>query len=375
MAHIDIHGTTDQHFAKLKDAFASSFADGLEYGGAVAVMLDGRMVVDLWAGHADKARVRPWQRDTLVNVWSSTKGVLATAVAMLVERGKLDYKKPIAGLWPEFAANGKDHISLDLVMSHRAGLNGLASPISLAEFYQWTPYIDALAAMAPNWEPGSRCAYHALSYGHLAGEPLRRASGKSVGRFIAEEIASPLGIDFHVGLPESEDHRVAELIEGKGASDWVADMLAGPYPHSVKNPTVIATEPNNRAFRAAEIPGANGHGNARSLATLYGDIVGGKSKLLSTAALVEASRPRFKGMDVSFNQPVTYGAGFRLEDDNYGNRASSQTIGHGGWGGTIAFGDPAAKLGFAYVTNTMRGFSDILDPRRESLVKAVYDCL
>jgi CubicO group peptidase (beta-lactamase class C family) len=375
LAEPNIQGTVDARFARLRDAFASCFADGFEHGGAVAVMAGGKLVADLWGGHANLAATRPWQSDTLVNVWSATKGVLALAVAMAVERGKLRYDRPVAEVWPAFAANGKEQISLDLILSHQAGLDGLSVPMELPEFYEWDPYVNALAAMAPLWPPGSRCVYHAVSFGHLAGEPLRRTEGRRVGRIVAEDIAGPLGVPFHIGLPESEDHRAAELIDGPKTSDWVAVTLNSPYPHSCRNPFMPATAPNERAWRAAEIPGANGHSNARALATIYGSLASGNSSLISRAGLAEATRARFEGIDACFETPAAYGAGYRLSDPSYGPRSSPRSFGHTGWGGTLAFADPEAQLGFAFVTCRMLGFDDGIDPRRRRLVEAIYDAL
>ena len=369
-----IEGTADPRFARLREAFASCVADGLETGGAVAVYADGRLVADLWGGHADAAMTRPWQKDTLVNVWSVTKGVMALAVAMAVERGKLAYDKPIATWWREFGRNGKETIDLDLVMSHRAGLNGLAVPLDTGQLLRWTPYVDALAAMAPLYPPGSVCAYHALTYGHLTGEPLRRADGRSPGRIVAEDIAGPLGVSFHIGLPEAEDHHAAEMIAGPGTNDWLDMVLASPCPESCANPRPDALAPNTRAWRAAEIPGGNGHGNARSLATIYGTLAAGGGSLLSKSVLAEATRQRFSGDDVSFGLPSTWAAGFRLGDPDAGPKASPRAFGHAGWGGSIAFADPDAGIGFAYVTRHMRGF-ETLDPRRERLSNAVYEAL
>jgi CubicO group peptidase (beta-lactamase class C family) len=375
---MNVEGSCDPRFSGVRDAFASCFARGLEHGGGVSVVVHGKSVVDLWGGHADAARSRPWRRDTLVNVWSSTKGVVALAIAMLVERGKLDYAAPVARHWPEFAAGGKERIPLDLVMSHRAGLNGLAVPMDEAGLLAWTPYVDALAAMAPLWEPGSRCIYHALSYGHLAGEVLRRADGRGVGRFIAEEIAGPLGADFHVGLPEREDHRVAEMIEGPKTSEWVDFVRASPFPHACDNPAPRALAPNERAWRTAEVPGGNGQSTAHALARIYGMMAAGGTwegkSLISRAAIEEAARPRFRGMDDSFALPAAFAAGYQIEDPVYAGRASPRTFGHTGWGGAIGFADPGAGIGFGYVTNRMVGFDDV-DPRRKVLVDAVYDAL
>ncbi|AZO06356.1 MULTISPECIES: serine hydrolase domain-containing protein [unclassified Mesorhizobium] len=373
-----IEGFCDPRFAGVRDAFARCFAEGLEHGGGVSVAADGRTVVDLWGGHADAARTRSWQRDTLINVWSCTKGVVALAIAMLVERGKLDYAAPVARYWPEFAAGGKERITLDQVMSHQAGLNGLAVPMDEAGMLAWTPYVDALAAMVPLWEPGSRCVYHALSYGHLAGEVLRRVDGRSVGRFIAEEIAGPLGADFHVGLPEPEDARAAEMIEGPKASEWVEFVRASPFPHACGNPAPRALAPNDRAWRAAEVPGGNGQSTAQALARIYGMMAAGGTfegkSLIGRAAIEEAARPRFRGMDDSFALPAAFAAGYQIEDPVYAGRASRQSFGHTGWGGAIGFADPGAGVGFGYVTNRMLGFDDV-DPRRKALIEAVYDAL
>jgi CubicO group peptidase (beta-lactamase class C family) len=376
-----IDGHCDPRFARVRDTFRRNFADGWEHGGGVSVMVDGRTVVDLWGGHADAAKTKPWKPETLVNVWSCTKGVVALGAAMLVDRGKLAYEAPVAKVWPEFAANGKGEITLDLVMSHRAGLNGLATPMDEAGLYAWKPYVDALAAMAPLWEPGTHCVYHALSYGHLVGEPMRRVTGRSVGQFVTAEIAGPLGVDggFTIGLPEREDARVAEMIEGPKASDWVPFVLAGPFPHSCRNPMLRALAPNDRAWRAAEIPGGNGHATATALATIYGlmalgGFLGGK-RLISTSGLEAATKPRYRGMDDSFQSPAAFAAGFQIDGASYVNRASAGSFGHTGWGGSIGFADPEARLGFAYVTNRMLGFDDGIDPRRRSLIDAVYDSL
>ncbi len=370
-----LEGTVDPKFKKLKDAFAGNFADGLERGASFALMVDGKIVADLWGGHTDKAQTKPWRNDTLVNVWSCTKGIMAIAVAMEVERGRLHYNRPVAEVWPEFAAQGKDKLTLDLLLSHQGGLNGLSVPMDEAGLYAWTPYVDALAAMAPLWEPGSRCVYHALTYGHLAGEPLRRVSGKMPGAYVNENIAGPLDASFYIGLPQAQDHRAAEIVEGPKASDWVDAVLASPYPHACANPTPIATAPNTRSWRAAEIPGGNGHTNAFSLASIYGNLVGGNSRLLSLEGLENAIAMRFDGMDSGFQSETTFSAGFRLRDPHYAHRASPKTFGHSGWGGALGFADPEAKIGFAYVTNYLLGFDDGIDPRRKRMIDAVYDLI
>lgn len=240
----------------------------------------------------------------------------------------------------------------------------------------WTPFVDALAVMSPLWEPG-RCIYHALTYGHLAGEVLRRVEERSVGRFIAEEIAGPLRADFHVGLPDREDSRAAEMIEGLKASDWIDFVRASPFPHACDNPAPRALAPNDRAWRGAEVPGGNGQSTAHALARVYGMMAAGGvwegRRLISRTAIEEAARPRFRGMDESFAAPAAFAAGYQIEDPLYSGRASPQTFGHTGWGGAIGFADLGASVGFGYVTNRMLGFDDV-DPRRRVLVDAAPYC-
>ena len=370
-----VHGSAKARFAACREAVAANLDDGYDLGCGLAVVQGGRLVVDLWGGFADAARTRPWEADTLVNIWSTTKGVLALAVAIAVERGHLAYAAPVAEVWPEFAANGKEAIDLDLVMSHRAGLNGLDVPMGLEGVYAWYPYVDALAAMAPLWEPGSRCVYHAMTYGHLAGEALRRADGRMPGRFIAEEIAGPLGLDLFVGLPESEDHRVAELTASEDASDWVAEVERTGYRNAMHAPPVTALTPNARAWRAAEIPAGNGQATARSLARLYGVLAAGGGELISARGVRAATAERFDGIDVSMNLPTRCGAGFRLGGPESQLGPNPESFGHTGWGGAFTFADPDNGLGVAYVMNRMLGSGDDALTRHRRMIDAIYGVL
>lgn len=373
MTTSDVHGFTTPRFAALRDILAEFLAMGVETGGAVAVTVNGRLVADLWGGHADAAGKRPWQRDTLVNVWSVTKGIGALALALLADRGKLDYRQPVARYWPEFAANGKAAITLDTALSHQAGLNGLSVPMDMKGLCAGQPFAEAVAAMAPLWEPGSRNVYHSITMGTLMGEPLRRIDGRSIGRFVAEEIAGPLGVPFHISLPQAEEGMVAELTAEQAVFDGMQTTLDSPFPQAGRNPAVPPLAPNARAWRAAEIAGANGQSNARALAVIYGDLVADRSHLISAAGLKEATRVRFDGVDAG--GPVSYGAGFRLNEADYGGRGPKTTFGHPGWGGSIAFADPEAKLGFAFVTARMLNFGAVMDPRRKRLIDAAYDAL
>lgn len=379
MGSRSIQGTTQPGFAALREAFAGNFEAGLERGAAVAVVLDGRLVADLWGGDADAAGRRPWARDSLVNVWSVTKGPVALAIAMLVERGALDYEAPVARYWPEFAAAGKQAVTVGCLMAHRAGLPGCARPVAIEDFYAWQPLVDCLAEMAPMWPPGERCAYHALTYGHLAGELVRRVDGRSPGAFIAEEIAAPLGAAFYVGLPDSEEARVAEIVVGPGTHDGIEQAKANPLAAAAYlNPALSADVANERAWRAAEVPGGNGQGDALGLARLYGALACGGAidgrRLIGPEALAPATAERFRGLEAGRGLPIAFGAGFMLNHDGlYG--PSPGAFGHSGWGGSFAFADPERRLGVAYVMNHMQVFGNDPDPRHRRLLKALYACL
>lgn len=374
-----VDGITAPGFERVRDAFQVNLDSDLEHGGAVAVWRDGKPVVDLWGGTRDLADRLSWEKDTLVNVWSVGKGVVALAVAMLVERGQLDYQAPVARYWPEFATNGKQDITVDQVMSHQAGLDGLPVTLTDQQYQAWSPVVAVLAAMKPNWEPGSVCVYHPETFGYLAGELVRRVDGRSIGRFVAQEIAEPLALSFYFGLPQAQDHRAAQLSASDQAYDWVRQGQASAYPHAYRNRVLSATAPNDRRWRAAEMPGGNGHGDARSLAKIYGALaIGGTidgHHLVSRRTLARALAERFSGVDASSGAPTVFGAGWRIGAIGFGPHVGAGHFGHTGWGGSVAFADPARKLGFAYVTNRMLGFDDGVDPRRARLLDAVYAAL
>jgi CubicO group peptidase (beta-lactamase class C family) len=365
-----VQGQTTAEFAPLRAAFEDCFALG-QHGGSVAVVHRGKLVAELWGGFADAAGQRAWAQDTLVNVWSCTKGIAAVAMAMLVDRGLVDYDQPMARYWPEFAAGGKADLTVGECLSHQGGLDGLAVPMDLAGLYAGAPYAQALAAMAPLWPPRSTSVYHAISLGALVAEPLRRVTGQSFGAFLRDQIAGPMGADFHVGLPEAHEARLAEVIAGPGIMDGIDQVLESAHPHAWRNPAIGPTEPNNRAWRAAEIPGANGHATAKAMALIYGDLVSDAPKLLSRRALAEATKPRFIGLDAALGGEASYGAGFGLMQQG----AAAGSFGHGGWGGSFGFADPAAQFGIGYTTNHMMGFGDDIDPRRKRLVDCVYNVL
>jgi CubicO group peptidase (beta-lactamase class C family) len=369
----------------VRDAFLANLASGQDRGAGVAVMHRGRLVVDLMGGHRDKHGDVPYGPDALQVVFSTTKGVTALAVAMCVERGLLDYGERVAAYWPEFAANGKGNITVAELMGHRAGLYTVDGPISLEEALDWDTVTSRLAATAPHFEPGSTHGYHALTYGWLAGELVRRASGMSIGEFVRRNIAGPLGVEFWIGLPAEHDHRVAHLMahplpvfppeiarfmldhSGPGSLGEKALSLNGAFGQGAFNRPEV---------RAAQIPGANGIGNARALATIYAATIGEVNgvRLISeeTRQLAATSVTPEGEPDVILGHPTVFGKGYMLDStrNNYGGPGG---FGHDGAGGSVACAVPSRGLAVSYVMNTMMTTYDG-DPRREAYINAAVRC-
>ena len=371
-----IHGTVAPGFEAARAVFAANFerpGDYQEVGASFAAFHKGRCVVDLWGGFRDRTRAKPWTRDTLINVWSSSKGIVATAMALLADRGLVDYAAPVWRYWPEFAENGKENVTVAMVMSHQAGLPGFAAPTALEDMFDWNGCTAKLAAQKPAWPPGSATSYHAMTYGWLAGEIIRRVSGKSVGAFVAGEIAAPLGADIFIGLPEREEHRIAEMIGPRRAA--AVPPLPDVALMALTNPQQDPEAPNRRAWRAAEIPAANGQASAAGLARLYAPLAGDgtleSKRLLSEQAIAHLTKPATSdgrkdmflgfedswGMGVAINRPGIYGS-------------NPRAFGHSGWGGSFGCADPDAQVSIGYVCNQM-GPELVGDPRTADLCNTV----
>ncbi|MFJ8860509.1 serine hydrolase domain-containing protein [Streptomyces sp. NPDC102451] len=380
-----IQGHCDDRFAAVRDAFAANFAERDELGAAVTVLLDGHPVVDLWGGWADGERTRPWERDTVVNVWSTTKGPTALCAHVLADRGLLDLDAPVAAYWPEFAAAGKESVRVRHLLSHRSGVAGLRDPHTLAELYDWELTTARLAATEPWWEPGTRSGYHAISYGFLVGEVVRRITGLLPGEFLRKEITGPLSIDFHVGLPERDAGRVAELVQPKAVSREQAALFARMEPvaiASLLNPGTGTAAANTPEWRAAEIPAANGHGTARGVAALYG-ILAGRGSLDGRRILSEEAAERVREgqgscrdlvLGAGFAHETELGLGLWLSGPNASYGPNPRAVGHDGAGGSCGLADPEAGIALGYVMNRM-GPNIADDPRKMALVDAVYDAL
>jgi CubicO group peptidase (beta-lactamase class C family) len=388
---IGIKGECKDGFQRVKDAFAANFEDHGEVGASLAVMVDGEMAVDIWGGYADGQRTRPWERDTIVNTFSTTKGMTAICANQLIEQGKLDPEAPVAKYWPEFAQAGKDKLPVQYLLNHKAGLPAVDNMIPASEGYKWKALVNALAAQKPWWEPGTQHGYHAVTFGSLVGEVVRRVSGMSVGNYFRKQVAEPLGIDFYIGFGPELDSRCADMIP--------APFQAPPPEHPLfaafTNPLsmtfkafMITPEPmlnpnymNTREFRAAEVPAANGHGNARALATVYGALARGGElggvQVLQRETIDEMRKEQSNGEDAVLMIASRFGRGFFLELPEYALTPNTSLFGHPGMGGSFGLADPDAKVGIGYAMNKMYLPPDMisLDPRWAPIFAAVYDSL
>ncbi|MGW1039390.1 serine hydrolase domain-containing protein [Streptomyces sp. NPDC002547] len=382
----EIDGRCDPRFAAVREAFEENFRGRQELGAAVAVTLNGETVVDLWGGWVDASRTRPWERDTVVDVWSTTKGPAALCLHILADRGLLDLDAPVAEYWPEFAAAGKESVLVRHLLSHRAGLAGLREPHSADELYDWELTVARLAATEPWWEPGTRSGYHALTYGFLVGEVVRRVSGLLPGAFLEREVTGPLGIDFTIGLPEKESGRAAELVQPPVAdsSEQAAafSQLTPVAVAALANPLVGAAEANSPGWRAAELPALNGHGTARAVAALYGIFAGRGSwdgrQVLSPAAAERvregqgSCRDLVLGAGLGRDTEIALGVWLSGREGSYG--PNPRAFGHDGFGGSCGLADPEACVSLGYVMNRM-GPHIADDPRKMALLDALYRSL
>jgi CubicO group peptidase (beta-lactamase class C family) len=382
-----VEGSCDPAFAGVRELLERQVADQVEVGAAIAVEVGGNRVVDIWGGHTDAARTRPWQRDTLVNVWSTTKTPTALLAHLLADRGQLDLDAPVARYWPEFAAAGKESLPVRYLLSHRAGLPAVRVPVTAEDTYDWKLMTERLAGTEPWWEPGTQCGYHALTYGWLVGEVVRRVSGSSVGELMRAEFAGPLDADFHIGLPDGEHHRVATLVQPPPPDAEARAALSAQLPPVVLatlgNPPLTGAAANEPGWRRAEIPAANGHGTARAVATLYGVLaqrgtVAGRQYL--SAGQVERVR---EGQGAAVDVILGYGLGGQATETGLGVLLSGadghygpneRAVGHDGYGGSFGLADPEAGVSIGYVMNLM-GAHILDDPRKMAVIDAVYQAL
>jgi CubicO group peptidase (beta-lactamase class C family) len=376
----EIHGVCDTRFGALRDALAANFAEHGEAGAALAVTLDGRPVVDLWAGWADRARSRPWRGDTLVNVFSVGKPMVALCLLMLLERGKVALEDAVAEHWPQFAAAGKDAVTVRMLLGHRAGLPGIRRPLAPSAIYDWSLMTSALASERPWWRPGDRHGYHVNTFGFLVGELVLRATGKTVGEFFDAAIARPLGADFHFGVAPEQDGRIAEFLFPAVPPDSI-DAHATPLLRSAYlNPPGLSGfgTVNTRRWRAAQIPSANGHATARAVARIYSALAAGGAidgvRLLDASTVALAAREVSCGPDAVLGRPSRFGLGFQLTQPERPMGPGPASFGHFGAGGSLGFADPDKRLAFAYATSQGEG-PRWQNPRNRGLIDALYASL
>jgi len=371
----EILGEFDQRFRGVADAFARNLDEGVDVGASVAVVLDGEVVVDIWGGKKDLGGREAWDRDTIVNVFSTTKTMTALCALILADRRELDLHAPVARYWPEFAQAGKDGIEVRELLGHTSGLSGWEEPLALEELADWDRCTSLLAAQEPWWEPGTASGYHAVTQGYLVGEVIRRITGLSLGQFFKVTVADPLGADFHIGLPPEADARVAPLIPPPPA-DLSELGLPELAVRTLTNPPITGEVTAEEWWRRAEIPAANGHGNARSVAAIQSIVAcGGEARgtrLLSDAGLAAIFQEQSNGRDLVLNVPLRFGMGFGLASETM--PMGPRSCAWGGYGGSLVFNDLDARVTVAYVMNRMEaGF--IGDPRGASVVMATAGAL
>ena len=375
-----IHGTSDPRFARLGELLDSSIEAGADLGASVAVVIDGEPVVDIWGGWSDVERTIPWQADTITNVWSTTKTMTALAALVLVDRGLLDLHAPVARYWPEFAANGKERVEVRHLMSHTSGVAGWDQPVGLADVYDPERSVAMLAAQAPWWEPGSASGYHGINQGHLVGEVIRRITGQSLGRFFADEIAGPLGADFHIGLDPVHDGRVSIVVPPPPMDiDMSSIDQTSPAFRFFTGPPVDPTNSWTPEWRRAEIGAANGQGNARSVARIQSVVSNGGAidgiRLLSPSTIDVIFDEQSNGVDLCLGVPLRWGVGYALPDrEVFPYLPDARVCFWGGWGGSMVINDLDRRMTVAYMMNKMEA-GIIGGVRSEALIRAVYEAV
>jgi len=376
----DIHGRCDGRFEAVRGALARNLDSGAELGASLVVDMDGETVIDMWGGFCDQARAIPWSEQTITNVWSSTKTVTSLAALMLADRGELDVDAPVAAYWPEFAANGKQDVLVRHLMSYSSGVSGLDQPAVTEDLYDWQKATSRMAAQAPWWEPGTASGYHALNYGHLVGELVRRISGKPLKQFVAEEIAGPLGADFQIGAAESDWARIADVVPPPPLPfDLEALGLDSPAVKTLTGPPVEAGVANTPGWRLADIGAANGHGNARSVARIMSVVSRGGEidgiRLLSPGTIDLIFREQLNGTDLVLGVPLRLGIGYGLPRLDLLPWIPDEKICFwGGWGGSMIIMDTGRRMTISYMMNKMAP-GIVGSERSATYGQAIYDAV
>lgn len=372
----EIHGACAAGLEPVRAAFEDNFAQEQELGARFSLVKDGALIVDLWAGHADRARAAPFDAATLTPIFSTTKAIAALMVARLVDQGRLAYDQPVADVWPDFAAAGKGAVTVEQALSHQAGLSGFVEAIEPALWFDWDAVCARLAAMAPLWPPGTASGYHPVTYGYLAGEIFRRVDGRTLGTALREDLAQPFDLDLWIGLPDAEHGRCADLQRPPAFPDFGEINI--PTRAAFLEPWSSPGGRGQAEWRRAEIPSANGHATAPALARLMGALAAGGwldgEMILSPALIAEMARERIAGQDLVLPFEMSWGAGVMRNGPLKPWGPGEATFGHSGWGGSCAFADPETGLAGAYVMNKQSAHL-LGDPRARRLIEAAYSVL
>ena len=372
---VEINGHCDSRFEGVLDVFRKNFEDRGDIGASFAATVEGEFVVDVWGGARDAAGQEPWVEDTIINVYSTTKTMTALCALLLMDRGELDANQKVSHYWPEFAQNGKENVEVRHLLAHTAGLAGVEEVIDRSDWYDWDKICGLLAAQAPWWEPGTESGYHAITQGYLVGEVVRRITSRSLGTFFKEELAEPLDADFHIGVPLEHFDRIAELVP---PAEQPGDRPGDPNSVAAKTlgrNMIDARDSATEAWRRAEIPAANGHGNARSVAKVqtlvanHGTAFG--QSLMTPAGCERIFDQQAQGVDLVLGAPLRLGIGYGLNSDGLMG-PNERTCFWGGWGGSVVVVDYDARVCMAYVMNVM-GTGTLGDSRGASLVHAFHE--
>ncbi len=380
---LELQGDVDPAFTPVADAFLAGFSEGRDVGAALGVVVDGVLVTNLWAGHRDRRKTELWEEDTLCCLFSATKGITAICVLQALADGQLALDEKIAASWPEFDCHQKSGITLRQVLCHRAGLIGFHQPVEADLLYDWEAVSRALAEETPWWEPDSRHGYHARTFGFLLGEHLRRKTGQRPGTWLKRRLADPYDLDLHIGLEAGDLKRCAQMLParvkaGESAVPEAARAMmeamrdrSTPTGAAFQNPSLGPGYMNTERYRTAELPAMNGHGTARDLARLYGML----PDLLPASLLSESTRVHSSGWDEVLLTHSEFGLGFMLHHEKAPIGVRPGSFGHAGAGGSMAFYDPAAKVGFCYVMNQMQQGVVTGGASAVACAESVYECL
>lgn len=381
---VKVSGEVAPGFELVRRVFANLWQE-VEVGASFCAWHRGKKVVDIWGGYTDAGMTKPWQRDTLVNVYSTTKGLASAAIAVLYDEGKISYDEKVATYWPEFGAEGKQDVTVAQLLSHQAGLCGVDTKLEVEDLYDWDKMVNLLAAQKPWWTPGEGAGYHAITWGYFPGELVRRITGKTLGQYFHEKLAGPLNADCFIGLPDSEMNRVADMI-GPNRARKQPRVAAGAgaqmpklYPVALLNPSISPFKhASSTVWRKAEIAAANGQANARGIAAIYAALsMGGElngTRIISKSAIDEAIRMEVdKEPDLVLGRPLRRARGFMLNTEGaYG--PNSNAFGHAGAGGSIGFADIENQVAIGYAMNQMQ--ADVAaSPRSLLLTNAVFECM